>query len=60
MRLQRSEESAQYMHVKQQAVMDTMTRLLHFNQELSRGMLQLLPSPDNPVHRDGELLLLLL
>ncbi|KAJ9132270.1 Transcription factor SFL1 [Pleurostoma richardsiae] len=51
-RLQRSEETSQYLHVKQQAVMDTVTRLLHFNQELSRTVLSLVPSPDNPIHRD--------
>lgn len=53
-RLQRSEETAQFMHVKQQAMMDTVTRLLHFNQELTRAVLALTPSPDNPVHRDGK------
>jgi hypothetical protein len=54
MRLRRSEESAHYMHVKQQALMETMTRLLHFNQELSRAVLSLVPGPDNPIHRDGK------
>lgn len=53
-RLQRSEEAAHYMHVKNQAVMETLNRLLYFNQELSKGMLSLV-SPDNPVHRDGAL-----
>jgi hypothetical protein len=53
MRLRRSEESAHYMHVKQQALMETMTRVLHFNQELSRAVLSLVPNPDSPVHRDG-------
>ncbi|KAK2054066.1 HSF-type DNA-binding protein [Colletotrichum caudatum] len=52
MRLQRSEENAHYMHIKQQAVMETMSRLLQFNQELSRTVLNLVPSPDHPVHRD--------
>ncbi|KAK1596094.1 HSF-type DNA-binding protein [Colletotrichum navitas] len=52
MRLQRSEENAHYMHIKQQAVMETMSRLLQFNQELSRTVLNLIPSPDHPVHRD--------
>ncbi|KAL7813813.1 HSF-type DNA-binding domain-containing protein [Trichoderma gracile] len=50
-RLQRSEESAHYMHVKNQAIMETLNRLLFFNQELSKGMLSLVP-PDNPIHRD--------
>ncbi|TPX09956.1 uncharacterized protein E0L32_008803 [Thyridium curvatum] len=51
-RLQRSEENAHYMHIKQQTVMDTVTRLLHFNQELSRTVLQLVPNPENQIHRD--------
>ncbi|PON26030.1 hypothetical protein TGAM01_v204974 [Trichoderma gamsii] len=50
-RLQRSEEAAHYMHVKNQAVMETLNRLLFFNQELSKGMLSIV-SPDSPVHRD--------
>jgi hypothetical protein len=56
-RLQRSEETAQYMHIKQQTMMDTITRLLHFNQELTRAMMALTPSLDSPVHRDGKFLL---
>lgn len=51
-RLQRSEESAHYMLVKQQAMMDTVTRLLHFNQELSRTALALVPNPNDQIHRD--------
>ncbi|KAK8037057.1 hypothetical protein PG991_001371 [Apiospora marii] len=51
-RLQRSEEAAAYMHVKQQAMMDTVTRLLHFNQELSRTILALVPNPNEQIHRD--------
>ncbi|KAK1772404.1 transcription factor SFL1 [Phialemonium atrogriseum] len=51
-RLQRSEENSHFMHVKQQAMMDTVARLLRFNQELSRAVLSLAPSPDNPIHRD--------
>ncbi|KAI1132559.1 HSF-type DNA-binding-domain-containing protein [Nemania abortiva] len=50
-KLQRSEETAQYMHIKQQAMVDTINRLLHFNQELSRTVLSLVP-PENPIHRD--------
>ncbi|TLS25766.1 hypothetical protein PpBr36_07448 [Pyricularia pennisetigena] len=52
MRLQRSEESSHYMHIKQQAAMDTMGRLLQLNQELARTVLTLVPNPDNPTHRD--------
>ena len=53
-RLQRSEENAHYMHVKNQAAMDTITRLLHFNQELSRAVLSLVPA-ESSAHRDGKL-----
>lgn len=51
-RLQRSEEAAHYMHIKNQAAMETVNRLLHFNQELSRAMLSIVPA-DSPVSRDG-------
>ena len=51
-RLQRSEESAHYMHLKNQAAVDTVNRLLHFSQELSRAMLSLVPT-DSSIHRDG-------
>ncbi|KAG6041079.1 hypothetical protein E4U41_006017 [Claviceps citrina] len=50
-RLQRSEDHAHYMHVKNQAAVETLGRLLSFNQELSRAMLTLVP-PDSAVHRD--------
>ncbi|KAK7415916.1 Flocculation suppression protein [Neonectria magnoliae] len=50
-RLQRSEEAAHYMHVKNQAAMETMGRLLHFNQELSRAVFSLVPA-DSPISRD--------
>ncbi|KAL1843631.1 hypothetical protein VTJ49DRAFT_613 [Mycothermus thermophilus] len=52
-RLQRYEEHAQIMQVKYQAVMDTVTRLLQFNQDLSRAVLALAPL-DSPMHRDAE------
>ena len=51
-RLQRSEENSHYMHVKNQAAMETMGRLLHFNQELSRALVGIV-SPDSPTHREG-------
>jgi len=54
-RMQRSEENAHYLHIKQQAVMDSMSRLLQFNQELSRIVLQLVPNPENQLHREGKL-----
>ncbi|KAI1201465.1 HSF-type DNA-binding-domain-containing protein [Nemania serpens] len=50
-RLQRSEETSQYMHVKQQLMVDTINKLLYFNQELSRTVLSLVPR-ENPIHRD--------
>ncbi|KAG6002538.1 hypothetical protein E4U54_000858 [Claviceps lovelessii] len=51
LRLQRSEENAHYMHMKNQAAMETLGRLLSFNQELSRVMLTLV-SAESPVYRD--------
>ncbi|CAP70701.1 uncharacterized protein PODANS_3_7650 [Podospora anserina S mat+] len=51
-RLQRQEENSQFMQIKNQAIMDTVSRLLQFNQELSRAVMALSPSPDNPIHRD--------
>ena len=53
-RLLRSEENAHYMHIKQQAMVETINRLLQFNQEISRALLNLVPH-DSPVHRDGKL-----
>lgn len=52
-RLQRSEENAHYINIKQQAMADTMNRLLQLNQDLSRTVLSLVP-PENPIHRDGK------
>ena len=52
-RLQRTEENFHHLQVKQHAVMDTVTRLLQFNHDLSQAVLALAPSPDNPIHRDG-------
>ncbi|KAL2020134.1 hypothetical protein VTK56DRAFT_8739 [Thermocarpiscus australiensis] len=51
-RLSRYEENAQCMQIKHHALMDTVARLLQFNHELSRAILALAPSPDNPIHRD--------
>jgi hypothetical protein len=52
-RLQRHEENAHYMQIKHQAVLDTVSRLLQFNRELSQAVLALAPNPDSPIHRDG-------
>lgn len=52
-KLQRSEETAQYMHIKQQAMVDAINRLLHFNQELSKTVLSLVPH-ESPIHREGK------
>ncbi|KAK0706477.1 HSF-type DNA-binding-domain-containing protein [Lasiosphaeria miniovina] len=51
-RLQRNEEYTQFMRVKHQTLMDTVSRLLQFNQDLSRAVLALAPSPDHPIHRE--------
>lgn len=52
-RLHRSEENVHYLQSKAQAAMDTLSRVLHFNQELTRSLLSLAPT-DSPVHRDGK------
>lgn len=49
----RYEQSTNFMLTRQQAILDSVSRLLYFNQELSRTVLHLVPSPDNPIHRDG-------
>lgn len=54
MRLHRSEDHAHYMHMKQQAVTEVLGKVMQLNQELSRALLALVPSPDHPVHRDGK------
>lgn len=53
-RLDRSESNAHYMQVKHQALLDSVNRLLSFNQEQSRILMNLV-SPENPIHRDGKL-----
>ncbi|PFH60469.1 hypothetical protein XA68_10903 [Ophiocordyceps unilateralis] len=50
-RLQRSEDNAHLANLRNQAATDMMSRLLHFNQELSRAVLSVVPA-DNPLHRD--------
>lgn len=52
-RLRRSEENAQYLGVRNQIAMDTVSRLLYFNQELARSVQALAPA-DSIVHRDGK------
>lgn len=54
MRLQRSEEHAHFMHVRQQTVMDMLGKAMQLNQELARALLTLVPGPEHPVHRDGK------
>ncbi|KJR85436.1 heat shock transcription factor [Sporothrix schenckii 1099-18] len=51
-RLQRNEEAMHYMHIKHQAAMDTIGRLLHFNQEMSRILMNMMPPTDSHLHRD--------
>ncbi|CAK7227680.1 Flocculation suppression protein [Sporothrix bragantina] len=52
-RLQRQEEAMHFMHIKHQAAMDTIGRLLHLNQELSRVLMNLVPASDSHLHRDA-------
>lgn len=51
-RLHKSEEQTHSLHVRNQAAMDTISRLLQFNQDMSRMLQSLLPV-DSPLHRDG-------
>lgn len=51
-RLQRSEDNSQFMHVRNQVVMDALSRSLQLNHEMSRVMLSLIPNQDSPLHRD--------
>ncbi|KAF3025799.1 hypothetical protein E8E14_014605 [Neopestalotiopsis sp. 37M] len=51
-RMNRSEEAAHFIHVKNQAMMDTITRLLEFNQTLTRTLLALVPDPNQSVHQE--------
>lgn len=53
-RLRRSEENTQYLGVRNQMALDTVNRLLYFNQELARSVQSLAP-PESQVHRDGKL-----
>lgn len=47
-RLQRTEENAHFVNIKNQAVMETMSRLLQLSQDLSQAVLSLVPV-DSPV-----------
>ncbi|KAL5594048.1 hypothetical protein BROUX41_001100 [Berkeleyomyces rouxiae] len=51
MRLQRSEEVSHYMQLRQQALTDSMIRMLQFSQEMARAVSTMVP-PENPVHRE--------
>jgi len=55
-RLQRHEEYAHHMQFKNQAMMDTVSRLLQFNRELTQAVLALSPNPDSTIHRDVSIL----
>lgn len=51
-RLQRTEDNSQFMHVRNQVVMEALTRSLQLNHEMSRAILSLVPNPETPLHRD--------
>ncbi|KAG9238299.1 HSF-type DNA-binding-domain-containing protein [Amylocarpus encephaloides] len=51
-RLQRSEDNSQFLHVRNQIVMDALSRSLQLNHEMSRAVLSLVPNPETPIHRD--------
>ncbi|KAF4629643.1 hypothetical protein G7Y89_g8500 [Cudoniella acicularis] len=51
-RLQRSEDNSQFLHVRNQIVMDALSRSLQLNHDMSRAVLSLVPNPETPLHRD--------
>lgn len=51
-RLERSDEAAQSAGIKNQVLMESMGRLIYFNQELSRFVLSMAPA-DSPMYKDG-------
>lgn len=53
-RLDRSEATTQYMNIKHRALLDSVTRLLHYNQELSRIIMGVVSNPENPHYKDGK------
>ena len=52
-RLQRSEDNSHLLHVRNQVVMEALSRSLQLNHEMARVLLSLTPNPDTPLHRDG-------
>ncbi|RAL61730.1 hypothetical protein DID88_002798 [Monilinia fructigena] len=50
-RLAKNDETTHSFHVRNQIVMDTLTRVLQMNHDMSRMMLSL-TSPESPLHRD--------
>jgi hypothetical protein len=53
-RLQRSEDNSQFLHVRNQVVMESLSRSLQLNHEMARVLLSLIPNPDTPLYRDGK------
>ncbi|KAL2066211.1 hypothetical protein VTL71DRAFT_2282 [Oculimacula yallundae] len=51
-RLQRSEDNSQFMHVRNQVVMEALSRSLQINHDMSRAILSFAPNQDSPLHRD--------
>lgn len=51
-RLDRSESSAQFVNIKHQALLDSVNRLLHINQELVRVVMTN-TNPDSAQYKDG-------
>lgn len=52
-RLERSESGAQYVNLKHHALTDSVNRLLHFQQELTRMFMSLVPNQESQHHKDG-------
>lgn len=54
-RIERSETHINYISVKNQALLDSVVRLLHTNQDLTRLVCSLSPNPESPRYKDGKL-----
>ncbi|KAH7370558.1 HSF-type DNA-binding-domain-containing protein [Rhexocercosporidium sp. MPI-PUGE-AT-0058] len=51
-RLQRSEDNSQFIHTRNQVVMEALSRSLQINHDMSRAILSIAPNPESPLHRD--------
>ncbi|RDW78510.1 hypothetical protein BP5796_06362 [Coleophoma crateriformis] len=51
-RLVKSENNCHFLHVRNQVVMDALSRSLQLNYEMSKAVLSIIPNSDSPLYRD--------